>query len=65
MMIARDFKPGGTIAINLKDIRNVMDTAVENDIPLPMTSILLTIFQSMKNSGHNSEDHSGIIQYYD
>lgn len=64
MMIAKDFRPGGTIAINLKDIKNVMDTASEYNIPLPMTSILHTILQSLKKNGHGMDDHSGIIQFY-
>ena len=34
MMYSRNFKPGGTIAINLKDITNVMDTAKSLDVPL-------------------------------
>ena len=39
-MFNRDFKPGGTLAINLKDITNVMDTAKALDVPLVMTSVL-------------------------
>lgn len=65
MMITRNFKPGGTIAVNMKDIKNVLDTAYDNDVPLPMTSLLLATMQSLKTLGHFNDDHSGIIQYYE
>ena len=64
-MFNRDFKPGGTLAINLKDITNVMDTAKALDVPLVMTSTLQQIMLSLKASGHIMDDHSGIVQFYE
>ena len=64
-MFNRDFKPGGTIAINLKDITNVMDTAKALDVPLVMTSVLQQIMLSLKATGHIMDDHSGIVQFYE
>ncbi|MBR0260556.1 MAG: NAD-binding protein [Selenomonadaceae bacterium] len=64
-MFNRDFKPGGTLAINLKDITNVMDTAKEFDVPLVMTSILHQIMLSLKLSGNLMDDHSGIVKFYE
>lgn len=64
-MFNRDFKPGGTLAINLKDINNVMDTAKEFDVPLVMTSVLQQIMFSLKADGHLMDDHSGIVQFYE
>lgn len=65
MMYSRNFKPGGTIAINLKDITNVMDTAKTLDVPLVMTGTLQQIMLSLKASGHLTDDHSGIVQFYE
>lgn len=65
MMYSRNFKPGGTIAINLKDITNVMDTAKSLDVPLVMTGTLQQIMLSLKASGHLTDDHSGIVQFYE
>lgn len=65
MMIARNFKPGGAIAINHKDIKNVLSTAHEVDVPMPLTSQLFEIMQALKVSGHLGDDHSGIVQYYE
>ena len=65
MMYQRNFKPGGTLAINLKDITNVMDSARSLDVPLLLTSQLQQIMLSLKADGHIMDDHSGIVQFYE
>ena len=65
LMIDRNFVPGGKIAINLKDIKNVMATAHEIDVPMPMSSQLLEIMQALKVDGHLNDDHGGIVQYFE
>ena len=65
LMIARNFVPGGKISINLKDIKNVMATAHEIDVPMPMSSQLLEIMQALKVDGHLNDDHGGIVQYFE
>ena len=64
-MISRDFKPGGTLAINLKDISNVMATADALSVPLLLTAQLKEIMHSLKTTGHIMDDHSGIVQFYE
>lgn len=65
MMYRRNFKPGGPIRINLKDINNVMDTAKKLDLPLLMTSNLQQIMNSLKATGHLMDDHSSIVRFYE
>lgn len=65
LILERNFVPGGTIAINMKDITNVMETAHEIGVPLPLSSQLLEIFQALKVDGKVMNDHSGIVQYYE
>ena len=65
MMIAHDFKPGGSLTINRKDIKNVLDTAHSVDVPMFLTSQLFEIMQALKVSGHMGDDHSGIVQFYE
>lgn len=65
LILERNFAPGGTIAINMKDMTNVMDTAHEIGVPLPLSSHLLEIFHSLKVDGKLLDDHGGIVQYYE
>lgn len=65
MIIERNFTPGGKISINHKDIRNVINTAHELDVPAPYTAQLFEILQSLKIHGHMNEDHGGIVQYFE
>lgn len=65
MMCARNFVPGGKISINHKDIKNVLDTAHEVDVPLPLTAQLFEIQQTLKASGHMDDDHAGYVQFFE
>ena len=65
MMLRRDFKPGGKVSVNHKDIRNVMNSAHELDVPLPLTAQLFEIFQCLKVAGKMNEDHSSIVKFYE
>lgn len=65
MMCARHFAPGGTIKVNQKDIRNVLATAHDVDVPLPLTAQLFEIQQSLKANGHVMDDHAGYVQYFE
>lgn len=64
-ILERNFTPGGSIAINMKDITNVMDTAHEIGVPLPLSSQLLEIFHALKTDGKVNDDHSSIVRYYE
>lgn len=65
MIIERNFKPGGKISINLKDIKNVLATAHDIDVPMPLTSQLFEIMQALKVGGHMEDDHGGMVQYFE
>ena len=65
MILARDFNPGGKISINKKDIGNVMQTAHDIDMPMPLCAQLMEIMTVLKNTGHLEDDHGGIVQYYE
>lgn len=65
MMCRRNFKPGGKISINYKDIKNVLDTAYIFDVPMPLTTQLLEIQKVLKIKGHINDDHGGYIQYFE
>lgn len=65
MILDRNFKPGGPIRINHKDIRNCVATAHELDVPIPYTAQLYEILQTLKIHGHMDDDHGGIVQYFE
>lgn len=65
MICARNFKPGGKISINHKDIKNVLATAHALDVPLPFTAQLFEIQQALKAHGHMDDDHGGYVQYFE
>lgn len=65
LILERNFVAGGRIDINLKDITNVMETAHEIGVPLPLSSQLLEIFHALKVDGKSGDDHGGIVQYYE
>lgn len=65
LVLDRNFKPGGRMDINLKDLMNVMETSHEIGVPLPLSSQLVEIFQALKVDGKIGDDHGGMIQYYE
>lgn len=65
MIIERNFKPGGPIRINHKDIKNVVNTAHAIDVPIPYTAQLYEILQTLNIHGHMEDDHGGIVQYFE
>lgn len=65
MMYNRNFKPGGKISINHKDIKNVMATASSMGVPLPLTSQLFEIMQALMVHGMEDQDHSSIVRYFE
>lgn len=65
LILDRQFKPGGSIKINMKDLTNVMKTAHDLDVPMPLSSALLEIFHSLKAQGHLNEDHGAIVKYFE
>lgn len=62
---ARDFLPGGPVAINAKDLQNVMETGREMGVPLPLTAQVLEMFRSLMAHGHARTDHSGLVLHYE
>ena len=65
MICRRDFKPGGKISINHKDIKNVLATAHSIDVPVPFTAQLFEVQQALKAAGHMDDDHCGYVQYFE
>lgn len=65
LIVSRNFKPGGKISINHKDIKNALATAHELNAPVPFTSQLFEIFQTMKVHGYMDMDHGFLVHYFE
>ena len=65
MILDRNFKPGGTLRINIKDIGNVLETSHDLGVPLPLTAMVMEILQSLKADGKLDFDHGAIVQWYE
>lgn len=65
MIVERNFKPGGKISINHKDIKNVVEAAHSLDVPIPYTAQLFEIMQALKVGGYMEEDHCSIVKYFE
>ncbi|MEA5048114.1 MAG: 2-hydroxy-3-oxopropionate reductase [Eubacteriales bacterium] len=65
MIYNRNFKPGGKISINHKDIKNVMATAKDLTVPLPFSSQLFEVMQALMAHGMQDQDHSAIVRYFE
>lgn len=64
-MIEEDYQPGGTLNINLKDMKNVSSTADTVGLTLPLANQVKEIFKSEVAQGNGTNDHSGIIKYFE
>jgi len=65
MVLAGNFKPGFRIELHIKDLQNAIDTAHEVGAPIPLTCQIMEFLQALKVDGKGSEDHSGIVQFYE
>lgn len=65
LMMDRKFNPGFRIDLHIKDLQNVLDTSHELGASLPLTSQVMEILQALKADGHEKDDHSGIVKYYE
>jgi len=60
-----NFKPGFRIELHIKDLANALDTAHQIGVPVPLSSVAMEIMQALKVDGKGSDDHGGIIQFYE
>jgi 2-hydroxy-3-oxopropionate reductase len=65
LMMDRKFEPGGTIAINMKDLGNVLETSHQIGVPLPLTAVVMEIMQALKADGMGELDHGAIVRFYE
>ncbi|EHI97574.1 2-hydroxy-3-oxopropionate reductase [Clostridium sp. DL-VIII] len=65
LIMDRKFDPGFRINLHIKDLNNVLETSHGVGVPLPLTAAVREIMEALKVDGHEMEDHSSIIKYYE
>ncbi|MBW8039856.1 MAG: 2-hydroxy-3-oxopropionate reductase [Planctomycetes bacterium] len=65
LVLKGNFKPGFRIELHIKDLANALDTAHEVGVPVPLSSAVMEVMQALKVDGKGSDDHGGIIQFYE
>ena len=63
MMLDRNFRAGFRIRLHQKDLRNVLQTAQELSVPLPVTALVQQMLGSLVNDGEQDADHSAILHF--
>ena len=63
MMLDRNFRAGFRIRLHQKDLRNVLQTAGELNVPLPVTALVQQMLGSLINDGEQEADHSAILHF--
>lgn len=61
----RNFEPGFRINLHIKDLNNVLETSHGVGVPLPLTTAVREMMESLKVDGHEMEDHGSLIRYYE
>jgi 2-hydroxy-3-oxopropionate reductase len=64
-MIEHNFAPGFRIDLHRKDLNIAMATARENSVPIPVSSIVGQLFESLAANGQGDLDHSALLTVYE
>ena len=59
-MIVGDYKPGGKTSTHLKDMNNILESAKNINLNLPISSLIKDMYNDLVNNGHSDKDHSSL-----
>lgn len=62
-ILERNFDPGFKIKLHYKDIKNVLTTARDLNVPLPLTSLIQQILATLIVDQKGELDHSAIVNF--
>jgi 2-hydroxy-3-oxopropionate reductase len=61
LVLKRDFKPGFRIKLQIKDLKNAIETGRELGVPLPAASLSYSFFVACDTAGKGGLDHCALI----
>jgi len=65
LVMDRKFSPGFRINLHIKDLGNVLETAHEIGVPLPLSAAVMEMMQALKVDGMGDADHCSLVRYYE
>lgn len=65
MMLEGNLKPGFRVELHVKDLNNVVNAAHTINSPIPLTSSVMEMMQSLISMGLEKADHSSLIKFYE
>ena len=60
-MLDRNFEPGATSRVQLKDLKTILDEARSENLTLPLSQRTYESYLSLVANGHENVDHSGLL----
>jgi len=60
-MLNRDFTPGATARVQLKDLKTILDEARHEELSLPLSQRTYESYLSLVANGNENIDHSGLL----
>jgi 2-hydroxy-3-oxopropionate reductase len=60
-MAAHEFEPGFRINLHRKDLGIIADAGKTYNVPLPVTSVVSQLFESVASAGNGDLDHSAVL----
>ena len=60
-MLTRNFQPGATSRVQLKDLQTILDEARLTNLSLPLAQRTFELYRSLISNGHEAVDHSGLL----
>ena len=64
-VLARNFKPGGTVDIHWKDLGYALSLARDMDVPVPATALAHEVFKAARASGRGKLAQPAIVQMWE
>ena len=59
-MIDGNYTPGGKTSTHLKDMNNILESANNVNLNLPISGLIKNMYTDLVNNGHSNKDHSSL-----
>ena len=59
-MIDGNYTPGGKTSTHLKDMNNILESANNVNLNLPISGLIKKMYTDLVNNGHSNKDHSSL-----